>query len=96
MRFAPIFLFLPSGNLELIKARSLELVVLLSRSAISGGADNSKIFEMNFNYINKITHFDNAEELIFWLWDIAINYVDSVLNLGDIKHRILYTKQLPT
>jgi YesN/AraC family two-component response regulator len=79
------------GNLELIKARSLELVVLLSRSAISGGADNSKIFEMNFNYINKITHFDNAEELIFWLWDIAINYVDSVLNLGDIKHKdIIY------
>lgn len=79
------------GKLELTKARVLELVVLLSRSAISGGADNSKIFDMNFDYINKITHFDNTEELLFWLWEIMVSYIDSVFNLGDIKHKdIIY------
>lgn len=79
------------GKLELTKARVLELIVLLSRSAISGGADNSKIFDMNFDYINKITHFDNTEELLFWLWEIMIGYIDSVLNFGDIKHKhIIY------
>lgn len=75
------------GQLEVVKARILELIVLLSRGAISGGAADSKIFDMNFNFINKITHFDNTEELVFWFWEVFGEYMDSISILGNIRHR---------
>ncbi|MDD4689992.1 MAG: AraC family transcriptional regulator, partial [Eubacteriales bacterium] len=75
------------GDLEIVKARVLELIVVLSRGAISGGAVDSKIFDMNFNFINKITHFDNTEELVFWFWEVFGEYMDSISTLGDIRHR---------
>ncbi len=75
------------GKLEEVRARILELIVLLSRGAISGGAQDSKIFHMNFNFINKITHFDNVEELIFWFWEVFGEYMDSISMLGMVRHR---------
>lgn len=75
------------GKLDEVKARILELTVLLSRGAISGGAQDSKIFHMNFNFINKITHFDNTEELIFWFWEVFGEYMDSISMLGNVRLR---------
>ena len=47
--------FFSSGNdFEVIRARILELIVLLSRAAVEGGANVEEIFGLNFKYFISI------------------------------------------
>jgi hypothetical protein len=41
--------------------------VLLSRSAIDGGADMEQVFLLNKNYIDEIKAFDSLDKLSIWL-----------------------------
>lgn len=83
--FGHIF-FSTGGNFEVIKARVLELVVLLSRAALQGGADVEQIFGLNYNYLNEIHEFRTVEELTYWLSKIMARFTDLVFNLTDVKH----------
>ena len=74
------------GNLEIIKARVLELVILLSRAALEGGADVEQIFGLNFNYLRQIHDFKTQEELNLWLIRIMSRFTDLVFDLKDVKH----------
>ncbi len=78
--------FSSGGDFETIKARVLELVVLLSRAAMEGGADVEEIFGLNYKYLNTIHGFKTVEELTYWLSKIMIRFTDCVFNLKDIKH----------
>ncbi len=79
--------FFSSGNnFEIIKSRILELVVLLSRAALKGGADVEQIFGLNFQYINKIHSFTSVEELSYWLSRIMLRFTNLVFTLKSIKH----------
>ncbi len=79
--------FFSSGNnFEIIKSRVLELVVLLSRAALEGGADVEQIFGLNFRHLNKIHDFTTVEELSYWLSKIMIRFADLVFTLKTIKH----------
>jgi two-component system response regulator YesN len=83
--FGHIF-FSTGGNFEVIKARVLELIVLLSRAALEGGADVEQIFGLNYKYLNEIHDFKTIEELTYWLSKIMTRFTDLVFNLTDIKH----------
>jgi len=78
--------FSTGGNFEVIKARVLELIVLLSRAALEGGADVEQIFGLNYKFLNQINGFHTVEELTFWLSGIMARFTDLVFNLADIKH----------
>ena len=79
--------FFSSGNnFEVIKSRILELVVLLSRAALEGGADVEQIFGLNFQYLNKIHSFTTVEELSYWLSIIMVRFINLVFILKSIKH----------
>lgn len=73
-------------NFEIVKSRVLELVVLLSRAALEGGAEVEQIFGMNYKYINKIHSFTTVEELAFWLSKIITRFTDLVFSLKSAKH----------
>ncbi|HBQ63848.1 MAG TPA: hypothetical protein DD727_02775 [Clostridiales bacterium] len=83
--FGHIF-FSTGGNFEVIKARVLELVVLLSRAAMGGGADIEQIFGLNYKYLSEIHNFHTVEELAQWLSMIMARFTDCVFNLADVKH----------
>lgn len=83
--FGHIF-FSTGGNFEVIKARVLELIVLLSRAAMEGGADIEQIFGLNYNYLNEIHGFRTVEELAYWLSKIMARFTDLVFNLANVKH----------
>ena len=83
--FGHIF-FSTKGNFEVVKARVLELVVLLSRAALEGGADAEQIFGLNYKYLNQIHSFNAVEDLAFWLSRIMTRFTDCVFNLTDVKH----------
>lgn len=78
--------FSSGGDFKIIKARVLELIVLLSRAALEGGADVEQIFGLNYKYLNTIHDFNTVEELTYWLSEIMIRFTDCVFNLKDIKH----------
>ncbi|HBP38878.1 MAG TPA: hypothetical protein DD640_09105 [Clostridiales bacterium] len=78
--------FSSSGSIDVMRARVIELVVLLSRSAIRGGADVQQIFGLNYTYLNKINTFRNIDEIAYWLSGIMARFTDQVFNLTNVKH----------
>lgn len=78
--------FSTGGNFEVVKARILELVVLLSRAALEGGADVEQIFGLNYKYLSQIHSFKTVDELSFWLSGIMVRFTDCVFNLTNVKH----------
>ena len=78
--------FHSNGDLEQIKSRVLELVVLLSRSAIEGGADADQIFALNSDYIKEVKGFDSLETLSLWLSEVINRFVSYVFDFANIKH----------
>lgn len=83
--FGHIF-FSTGGKFEIIKARILELTVLLSRAALQGGADVEQIFGLNYKFLNQINNFRSIDELTFWLSKIMARFTDLVFNLAGAKH----------
>ena len=78
--------FFSSNKLDVIKARILELVVLLSRAALEGGASTEEIFGLNFKYINEVQSFRTVDQLAVWLSKIMVRFSDCVFDLKDVKH----------
>jgi len=78
--------FSSGGKFDLIKARVLELVVLLSRAAMDGGADTTQILGLNYGYFNEVDNFRTIEELSYWLSKIISRFTDFVFNFNDVKH----------
>lgn len=86
--------FASGNNFELIRARILELVVILSRAALEGGADIKQIFGLNFQYLKQINRFHNLEELTLWLSRIMERFTDHVFNLANIKRKDVIFKSI--
>ena len=89
------YVFFSSGqDFEIIKARILELVVLLSRAAVEGGANSEEIFGLNYKYLSDIHNFNTVEELTLWLSNIMTRFTDCVFNLADVRHKDTIYKAL--
>ena len=78
--------FTSNGDLKLIRARVLELIVLLSRAAVRGGADAENIFGMNFEYINRINSFTSVDAIASWLSRVIVKFSELVFDMREIKH----------
>jgi YesN/AraC family two-component response regulator len=63
-----------------------ELVVLLSRAAIEGGADANQIFMLNDEYTNNLERFRTLEDLSVWLNDLIHKFVHYIFDFKDVKH----------
>ena len=81
-----VIFFSSGGNFDVVKARVLELLVLLSRAAVEGGADAEQIFGMNFNYLKEINHYTSIEGIAGWLAKVIVRFADLVFDLRDVKH----------
>ncbi|MHB8062092.1 MAG: PocR ligand-binding domain-containing protein, partial [Ruminiclostridium sp.] len=89
------YVFFSSGNdFEITRARILELIVLLSRAAVEGGANVQEIFGLNFKYLSEIYQYKTVEDLTFWLSKIMARFTDCVFNLADIRHKDTIYKAL--
>jgi len=73
-------------NLDGIQARVMELLALLSRAAISSGADVGEIFRYSTGYIRKMESFESIDELSIWLSGIMHRFMDLLFDYRQIKH----------
>ncbi len=88
-------IFFSSGqDAPVIKARVLELVVLLSRAALEGGADVEQIFGLNFTYLNQIQRMRSVDEIAVWLSRIMVRFSELVFGMKDVKHAVVMQKAL--
>jgi AraC-like DNA-binding protein/ligand-binding sensor protein len=79
-------------RLETVRARVLELLVLLSRAAMTGGADSEQVFFLNDRYLSEIDNLHSAEELSLWLARIMTRFLRYVFDMTDIKHKDMMFK----
>ncbi len=88
-------LYTAGADLEIMKSRILELVVLLSRSAVEAGADAEQIFGINYYYIRNIRDINAHEQLAAWTRKILDRFVDLVFDLRSVRHthRIIQAKR---
>ena len=78
--------FQSDGDFKVIKARAIELLVLLSRASIQGGAQVNEIFWLNNEYIQQIQDIDRMDDLNVWLTDIMHRLVSYVFDFESVKH----------
>jgi len=79
-------LFKNAGQTELIRARFLELAVVLSRAAVEGKAELEMILGLNFEYIQELGKIKSIEELCIWVVKVLDRFTESVYENRNIKN----------
>jgi len=73
-------------DVRAIKARLMELLVILSRATIEAGADPAETFLLSENSISQIEQYSDAEQLALWISGIVRRFVTQAFDLAQIKH----------
>ncbi len=79
--------FSTGADLGTMKVRTRELVVLLSRAALEGGADPESVFGLNLRSHDDINDFSSVDQLSHWLGGMMQKYVSYVFDVQAVRHR---------
>ena len=79
--------FATGADLDTMKVRTRELMVLLSRAALDGGADPESVFGLNLRSHDDIIHFRSVDQLSHWLGGMLQKYVSYVFDVQTLRHR---------
>ena len=78
-------LFKTIGDLGILKARLLELLSILSRSAVEGGVNIDVMLEKNLTYVNKVMQINNQEDLCAWISAALNEFIELVYSSQDAR-----------
>ena len=73
------------GNINLLKARLVELLSVLSRAAAQGGVDINALLNKNMEYIHKVLTIDTQEDICVWISHALDDFIESVYSSQDAK-----------
>ena len=73
-------------DIAAIKARLLELLVILSRATIEAGADPVDTFRLSEDFILQIEQYVDVDQLAFWISDIVRRFIVQAFDLAQAKH----------
>jgi two-component system response regulator YesN len=86
-------IFFESGmNFEIIKVRIIELVVIISRTAIEAGVDAKDLMGFNYSYFIELNKATDLDELLFKLNNILTNFINRVSATKEKKKKIKIRK----
>jgi len=86
-------IFFESGmNSEIIKVRIIELVVIISRTAMEAGVDANDLLGLNYSYLTELIKETDLDELLFKLNDILIIFINRVSATKHNKKKIKVRK----
>ena len=66
------------ANLNFLKSFALELVIMMSRTAVEAGVDPARIMAMNSGHFSTLTGIDDEEELSPWMNDTLGRLMDEI------------------
>ncbi|SMC34434.1 response regulator transcription factor [Sporomusa malonica] len=72
-------IFSAKASIETVKACVLELLIVLSRAAVEGGANLEQLTLLNFNCINHLMGCADREEVRRWILDALDQFMDNML-----------------
>jgi AraC-like DNA-binding protein len=75
-------------NFEIIKVRIIELVIIISRTAIEAGVDARDLMGLNYSYFTELNKATDLDELLFKLNDILTNFINRVSATKEKKKKI--------
>lgn len=75
-----------NNNLEAIKPRITELVVIISRAAVDAGANVRDIFMINENFKSNIEVFRDLEDLSVWVSNMLQRFISLTFEFEKVKH----------
>ena len=79
--------FFASGSeMNRVKLRSRELVVLLSRAVVAEGADPEEVFGLNFQFVDAIDRQEDINGIAYWMARIVRRFADFILYLPNRPH----------
>lgn len=82
------------GELMTIKARINELLVLMSRAAVDGGADMEYTLRLNQRYIIQLQTMQDLDKLCLWLTSVMNSFIDNAFRFSGFKHFDIMHKTL--
>ena len=71
------------GNMKLMKARVLELVVMISRAAVETGAEIEALLGLNYDFVSELSQADDYEDLCAWVVRMLETFLDTVSQTQD-------------
>lgn len=77
---------LEASRVEEARSRVLELVVLLSRAAIAGGADVELVFGLEYRSLSRLRELSSLDEISAWLARILTRFVNLVFDLRHVRY----------
>lgn len=81
-------IYLRAGtDLAQIKSRVQELLVLMSRAAIDGGADVDEILNLCQRYASEVDNLTGSEALNRWIGAILHKFISFAFDFNNIKHQ---------
>ncbi len=72
-------IFTARASIETVKACVLELLIVLSRAAVEGGANLEQLTLLNFNCINHLTGCSDREGVRRWILEALDQFMDNML-----------------
>lgn len=87
-------MLLNPGNLNLLKARLVELLSVLSRAAAMGGVDINTLLTKNLEYINNVITIDTQEDMCVWINHALDNFIENVYSSQPPPRRCPSSKTL--
>lgn len=88
-------IFFASGaDFGTMRARSVELMSLLSRAAAEGGADLEYVLELNKRFLKESVYLRSVDELTVWLNQVIERYAAMVFDMIDVKHKDVIFKAI--
>jgi AraC-like DNA-binding protein/ligand-binding sensor protein len=73
-------------DIAAVKARLLELIVVLARATIEAGADPRDTFRMSEDFISQVEQYSDVDQLAFWISDIFRRFIVQAFDLAQVKH----------
>lgn len=79
--------FSNGGNQSAVRTRVFELLVVLSRAAISGGANAKSILHITEQYMKALRRLNGLDEFTQYLAEILNHFTSLVFDVAEYKHR---------
>lgn len=88
-----------SEDIDTVKTRIVELLVIISRAAVDGGADLSEVLKLNSQYYHELLEKYDPDEICLWIKKVLQTFMERVddakgrKNLQVIQKAAEYMKQ---